>query len=109
MMRAVARAKFVRISSRKIGQVLDLIRGKHVEEANRILRFVTKAAAPIVNKTLRSAVANAGKLEQPLGLRVLEAWVGDGPALKRMRPAAMGRALPYKRKSCHITLVVGDA
>ena len=107
-MKAVARAKYVRIGSRKIGQVLDLIRGKYVDEAYRNLRFVTKAAAPVVYKTLRAAVANAGRTERPHEVRVLEAWVGNGPALKRMRPAAMGRGFMYKRKMCHITLVVGD-
>ena len=108
-MRAKAIAKYARISSRKIGQVLDLIRGKQVDEAMRILPFVTKAAAPIVNKVLKSAVANTGKSKNSDGLRVLEAWANQGPPLKRMRPFAMGRGFMYKRKTCHVTVVVGDA
>lgn len=108
-MRARAVAKYARISSRKVGQVLDLIRGKHVDEAMRMLPFVAKTAAPVVNKLLTSAVANAGRLKNPEGLRVLEAWANQGPPLKRMRPFAMGRGFMYKRKTCHVTVVVGDA
>ncbi|MFH1379189.1 MAG: 50S ribosomal protein L22 [bacterium] len=107
-MQAIARTRFTRISSRKVGRVLDLIRGKYVDEAFRILQFVPKAAAPIVQKTLHSAVANSGRLKNPAGLKVKQAWVGHGPALKRIRAFAMGRAFGYKRKMCHITVVVGD-
>lgn len=108
-MQAIAKSRFTRISSRKVGQVLDLIRGKKVDDAFRILRFVTKAAAPVVQKTLHSAVANSGRLKNQVGLKVLQTWVGQGPPLKRMRAFAMGRGFMYKRKMCHITVIVGDA
>ncbi len=107
-MQATAKTRFTRMSSRKVGMVLDLIRGKQVDEAYRILQFVPKAAAPVVRKILRSAVANTGRKDDSLKLRVLQAWVGIGKPLKRIRAFAMGRAFGYKRKTCHITVVVGD-
>ncbi len=106
---AVAKARFVRISSRKVGQVLDTIRGKRVDEAYRILRFMPKAAAPIVQKTLHSAVANARGASNTYSFRITRAWVGQGPPLKRIRAFAMGRAFQYKRKTCHVTVEIGDA
>ena len=61
-----------------------------------------------MEKVLKSAVANAGKLKDFSGLKVKEAWVGQGPTLKRMRPGPMGRGLPYKRKTSHLTIIVTD-
>ncbi|MBN1824179.1 MAG: 50S ribosomal protein L22 [Endomicrobiales bacterium] len=107
-MLAIAKAKFVRYAPRKVNQVLGLIRNKPVEKAFETLSFTPKAVSEIVAKTLKSAVANAGRLKNMSGLKVKEAWVGHGPALKRMRPGPMGRGLPYKRKMCHISVSIAE-
>ncbi|HCJ65858.1 MAG TPA: 50S ribosomal protein L22 [Elusimicrobia bacterium] len=107
-MEAIAYARYQRISSRKVAQVLDLVRGKSVEQAYRILKFTPKAARPIVEKTLHSAVSNAGK-NVPLGnLYLKRVYVTPGPVLKRFHAGPMGRPMPYKRKTCHLTIVVAD-
>ena len=102
--RAVAR--FVRLGPRKVGQVLDLIRGKGVLEAYQILKFTPRLAAKAVEKVLRSAVANTRTPMDEPNLYIREAYVGGGPVLKRIRPRAMGRAAMYKRKTCHIYIIV---
>lgn len=107
-MEAVARAKFVRHAPRKVNQVLGLIRNKPVEKAFSILQFTPKTVATFIGKTLRSAVANAGRMKNMSGLKVKECWIGQGPVLKRMRPGPMGRGMPYKRKTCHLTVVVTE-
>jgi ribosomal protein L22, bacterial type len=105
---AAAHAKFVRFTSRKVNQVLTLIRNKPVEKAFEILSFTPKAPVTLIAKTLKSAVANGGGLKTPKSLKVKEAWVGQGPVLKRMRPGPQGRGMPYKRKTCHLTIVVSE-
>ena len=107
-MQAKAIAKFVRYAPRKVEQVLTVIRNKKVEKAFENLAFLPKAATTLVEKVLKSAVANAGKLKDYSGLKVKECWVGQGPTLKRMRPGPMGRGLPYKRKTTHLTIIVTD-
>lgn len=107
-MRAIARAKYVRIGPRKVEQVLDLIRGKAVDEAYKTLKFVPKVASKAIEKVLHSAVSNSGGINNYENLYVSETYVCQGPVLKRMRPMAMGRGAMYKRKSCHITVVVDD-
>jgi len=106
-MEAVAHSRFVRFSARKIGQVLKVIRGHSVESAYRQLPFIPRAARVLVEKTLRSAVANAG--QEPSGLFVTKAWVGLGPPLKRVRAHAMGSRSMYKRKTSHLTIIVSDS
>ena len=105
---AVAKANFVRYSSRKVGQVLDLIRSKPVIEAFKILKFIPRSSKEMVEKTLKSAVANEGRLKQQEGLYVKECWVNLGPSLKRFRSRAFGRAYGYKRKTCHLTIIVDE-
>ena len=107
-MEAIAKANFVRYSPRKVGQVLDLIREKPVEEAFKTLKFIRRSAVELVEKTLKSAVANAGKLKQQQGVYVKKCWVNTGPSLKRFRARAFGRAAGYKRKTCHLTIVVDE-
>jgi large subunit ribosomal protein L22 len=104
-----ATMKYVRTSPRKMRRVVDLIRGQHVEEARRILRFSALGASHDVEKLLNSAIANA---EQNPGviaenLVVERGWVDDGPTLKRYRPRAYGRATRIRRRTSHVTLVVG--
>jgi large subunit ribosomal protein L22 len=103
-----ATMKYVRTSPRKMRRVVDLIRGQHVEEARRILRFSGLGASHDVEKLLNSAIANA---EQNPGviadnLMVARGWVDDGPTLKRYRPRAYGRATSIRKRTSHVTLVV---
>lgn len=107
--RAIAR--HVRISSRKVKVVIDLIRGKSVNEAKSILMYTTKAAAPVVEKLLDSAVANA---ENNLDLSrdnlvVAEVFADQGPTLKRFRPRAHGRASRINKRTSHITIILDQA
>jgi large subunit ribosomal protein L22 len=109
-MEAKAIARYIRMSPMKVGIVLDLIRNKSVKEAVAILQYTPKDAAVVVNKLLKSAVANA---ENNLSLDsnrlyVAEAHVGQGPTLKRFRPHAQGRAFSIKKRTSHITLVVKE-
>ncbi|HOW28976.1 MAG TPA: 50S ribosomal protein L22 [Elusimicrobiota bacterium] len=107
-MQAVARAQFARYSPRKVGQVLKLIRGKTTSRAMEMLPWIPRVARVLVEKTLKSAVSNAGKGADPARLRIVQAWVNNGPVLKRVRPMAMGGRALYKRKTCHLTIVVSD-
>ena len=107
-MEARATMKYVRTSPRKMRRVVGLIRGQHVEEARRILRFSALGASGEVGKLLDSAVANA---EQNPGivaqnLMVGGAWVDEGPTLRRFRPRTYGRATRVRRRTSHVTLVV---
>ena len=109
--RAVSR--YIRIGPRKARQVVDLVRGKDVEEAFHILQFTPKKAAREVERTLRSAVANAVNSEKAAvreeDLTVKEAFVDGGIALKRIRPMPRGAAGHIRKRFSHITLVVSDA
>ncbi len=107
-MEARAIARFVRYAPRKVNQVLTVIRNQRVDKAFEILSFLPKNATELVEKVLKSAVANAGRLKDFSGLKVKEAWVGQGPTLKRMRPGPMGRGLGYKRKTSHLTVIITD-
>lgn len=113
-MEARAISKYNRQSPRKMRLVIDLIRGKSVDEAYAILQFSKKKAAEQIDKTLRSAVANAKSKADTAGdyvdvddLVVKEAYVNEGPRLKRWRAAAMGRAAPIQHPTSHIVVVVG--
>ena len=108
MAEARATAKYLRTSPRKIRRVIDLIRGQHVEEARRTLRFSPLGASRDVEKVLSSAIANA---EQQPGviaenLQVERAWVDEGPTLRRFRPRAYGRATRVRKRTTHVTVVV---
>jgi large subunit ribosomal protein L22 len=109
-MEAKAIAKYVRTSSMKIGIVLDLIRGKNVNEAFAILQYTPKNAAEVVNKVLKSAVANAeNNLNLDINrLYVAEAYACQGPTLKRFRPRAQGRAYRIRKRSSHVTIIVTE-
>ena len=89
-------------------EVLDLIRGKHVAEADEILQFVERDIAIIVRKALASAVANAANndAQDPEALYVTACYADEGPTLKRWRPRARGRATRIRKRTCHITLLV---
>ncbi|AFV02908.1 LSU ribosomal protein L22p (L17e) [Dehalobacter sp. UNSWDHB] len=109
-METKAVAKFIRISPRKVRLVVDLIRGKKVEEAMAILKFTPNISAEPVGKVLKSAVANAEhNLEMsPDDLYVTKVFVDQGPTLKRIMPRAQGRADRIRKRTSHITVVVGN-
>jgi len=112
-MEAVARAKFSRGSARKVRRVVELIKGKNVEEALNILSFVPKYAAKYLEKTLKSASANAINQEGTAKLKaedlfIKKIFVDGGPIMKRIRPASMGRAFRIRKRTNHLTIVVSD-
>jgi len=112
-MEAVAKARYVGQSARKLRQVVDLVRGKPVNEALNILHFTPKKAASTVEKTLMSAVSNfmntdEGAAVDPDMLTVKRIFVDEGPTAKRYRPRAMGRATIVRKRSSHLTVVVAD-
>ena len=107
---ARALARYVRVSPQKARLVIDLIRGKSVEEALTLLEFNRKAASRAITKVLKSAVANAEntkKLDVDR-LYIKRAYVDQGPSMKRLRPRAMGRANVIRRRTSHITIVVAE-
>ena len=106
---AIATAKFIRMSPTKARQVVDLIRGRHVDDARRVLQFTQRGASLPVAKVLESAIANAENNRGLPGdeLVVARAWVDEGPTLRRFRPRAQGRATRIRKRTCHISVVVG--
>ncbi|MGM9966232.1 50S ribosomal protein L22 [Rummeliibacillus sp. TYF005] len=110
MQQAKAIARTVRIAPRKVRLVVDLIRGKQVGEAVAILRHTPRAASPVVEKVLKSAVANA-EHNYDLdvnNLVISEVFVDEGPTMKRFRPRAQGRASAINKRTSHITIVVSE-
>jgi large subunit ribosomal protein L22 len=110
-MEATATAKFMRVSPRKARLVVALIRGKKIADARMMLSLAKKASAVTVKKVLDSAVANAGQtgvIDLDM-LYVKSAYVNCGASQRRFRPAPMGRAHKYKRRTSHITIVVDEA
>ena len=109
-MQAKAVARTVRIAPRKARLVLDLIRGKQVGEAIAILNYTPKAASPIIEKVLKSAMANAEhNYEMDVNnLVVSQAYANEGPTLKRFRPRAQGRASAINKRTSHITIVLSE-
>ena len=110
-----AEAKFQRVSPQKAKLVLDMIRGRRVEEALQTVAFAKKRVAPLVEKVLRSAVDNANYLSEERGLDldvdnlyVKTAVANEGPRLKRIRPAPMGRAFRYQRRISMILITVAE-
>ena len=114
-MEAKAQARFARVTPLKARRVVDMVRGKQAEEAVTVLRFAPQAAAETVRKVVESAVANARvKAEQaseafnPGDLVISEAFVDEGPTLKRFRPRAQGRATRILKRTSHITVIVAE-
>jgi large subunit ribosomal protein L22 len=114
-MEFTAQARFMRVSPQKARLVLDLIKGRRVEDALNTLAFTNKRVAGTVEKVLRSALENANYLSQEKGvdvdvdsLVVRRAVANDGPRMKRVRPAPMGRAYRYQRRMAHIEIALGE-
>ena len=111
-MDAVAKARHIHQSARKVRQVLDEVRGQEVEKALSKLHFTPKKAAKIIEKTLRSAVANAvnreGSEVDADKLFIKEAFCDEGPTQRRFRARAMGRATIIRKRTSHLTIVVAE-
>jgi len=109
---AHATAKYIRTSAQKAGLVLDQIRGRNVTQALATLRFSKKLIARDIEKVLRSAIANAQQKEGFGGdvdrLFVAKAWANQGPSMKRIRPAPMGRAFRVVKRTAHLTVEVAE-
>jgi len=111
----LAQARFIRVSPQKARLVVDLIRGQRAEDALQTLRFTKKRIAREVEKTLRSAIANAERKAEDAGesldvdsLFVTNCCVNEGPRWKRMRPAPMGRGFRYQKRTSHIIVQVAE-
>jgi large subunit ribosomal protein L22 len=113
-MQAQATARYLRTGDRKVGVVLRLIRGKKVEEALSILRFTERRAAGLVEKALKSAIANGAQGEAKLDLgkaRIVSCVANQGGVMrnaKRFMPRAMGRASGIRKRTTHLTIVLSD-
>lgn len=110
VLQASATLKYARISSRKVKIVADLIRGKDADEALAIVKFTPKASSEIIEKLLKSAIANA---ENNHGMKheklyVAEIYANKGPTLRRIRPAAKGSAVRIRKRTSHITIVLKE-
>jgi large subunit ribosomal protein L22 len=111
----MANARFIRVSPQKARLVIDLIRGQRAEDALQTLRFTKKRVAKEIEKTLRSAIANAERKADDAGtsldvdqLFVTSCFVNEGPRWKRMRPAPMGRGFRYQKRTSHIVVNVSE-
>ena len=107
---ARATLKFARISSRKVKIVIDLIRGKNVDEALAIVKFTPKASSEVIEKLLKSAIAN-GENNHGMShnkMYVAEIYANQGPTIKRIRPAAKGSAVRIRKRTSHITIVLRE-
>ena len=114
-MEFTAKANYMRVSPQKARLVLDMIKGRRVEDALNVLEFTNKRIAPIVHKLVRSAVENANYLSTEKGvdvdldrLYVKQAVANEGPRMKRIRPAPMGRAYRYQRRISHMEIVLAE-
>jgi large subunit ribosomal protein L22 len=106
-----AEARYIRVSPQKARLVVDLIRGKKAGDAVSTLRVTNKRIAPAVEKVLQSAIANAQSRFENVDvdrLIVSQAYVNEGPRMKRIRPAPMGRAYRYQRRMAHIVIKVAE-
>jgi large subunit ribosomal protein L22 len=109
-MEAKAVAKYIRVAPRKVRVVMDLIRGKNVAEAFAILKFTPKVGADVIEKVLKSAVANAeNNFDMNVDkLYVSSAFVDQGPTLKRIHPRSRGQAFRILKRTSHVTVVVEE-
>ena len=107
---AQAILKYARISARKVKIVADLIRGKDVAEALAIVKFTPKASSEIIEKLLKSAIANAENNHgmDSKKLYIAEIYANQGPTLKRIRPAAKGSAVRIRKRTSHITIILKE-
>ena len=112
---ALAKGRFIRVSPQKARLVIDLIRGRRAEDAVQVLRYTKKRVARDIEKVLHSAIANAERKAEDSGetldvdqLYVSACYVNEGPRWKRLRPAPMGRAFRYQKRTSHIVVAVAE-
>ncbi|WP_105616901.1 50S ribosomal protein L22 [Vallitalea okinawensis] len=105
-----AKVSYAKVSATKAKIVLDTVKGKNVREAEAILRYTPRNAARVIEKVLKSAIANAeNNLEMdPSTLYIEEAFANQGPTMKRIRPRAQGRAYRIEKKTSHITIILNE-
>lgn len=104
-----AKLRYLRVAPRKTRLVVDLVRGKHVEEAINILTFTRRAASEPVRKLIESALANAEAADANVDrLFIEQIFVDEGPTLRRFRPRAMGRATRINKRTSHVTCVLAE-
>src|SRR6185295_4571952 len=104
-----AKHRFARISPRKARLLMNLIRGRQVDDALTLLRFSKQRASGMIEKVVRSAVANAGEQEADTAtLFVAKAWVDPGPVIKRFQPKDRGKAYPIKKRTSHLVVTVDE-
>ena len=111
MSQSICKVRYIRQSPYKVRFVLDSIRGKKVDYALDFLQFSNKKAARFISKALRSAMSNHSQKDENFDQSILyvkEAYVDEGPKIKRFRPSAMGRASRILKRTSHLTVVVGD-
>ena len=110
VLEATAILRFARISARKVKIVADLIRGKNVDEALAIVKFTPKASSEIIEKLLKSAIANAENNNgmNPENLYVDECFANKATTMKRIRPRARGMAYRIEKRMCHITIILNE-
>lgn len=110
VLQAHATLKYARISSRKVKIVADLIKGKDIDEALAILKYTPKASSEILEKLLKSAIANAENNHHMAHekLYVADIYANQGPTLKRIRPAAKGSAVRIRKRTSHVTIVLKE-
>ena len=110
VLEAKATLKYARISARKVKIVADLIRGKNVDEALAIVKFTPKASSEVIEKLLKSAIANAENNHNMNGqnLYIAEIYANQGPTMKRIRAAAKGSAVRIRKRTSHITIVLRE-
>jgi large subunit ribosomal protein L22 len=105
-----AKHRYARIAPRKARLVMDLIRGRKVDDALILLRFSKKRASMMIEKVVKSAVANAGEQEANVNRLVVEkAWVDPGPIIKRFQPKDRGKAYPIMKRTSHLVVMVSEA
>jgi len=105
-----AKHRFARIAPRKARLLMDLVRGRDVDDALTILRFSKQRASGMVEKVIRSAVANAAEQETPTRntLYVAKAWVDPGPIIKRFQPKDRGKAYPINKRTSHLVVTLDE-
>ncbi|MGI6595536.1 MAG: 50S ribosomal protein L22 [Elusimicrobia bacterium] len=107
-MEVVAKAKYVRHSSRKVREITGLLVGKEVNESMSVVRNIPKRASRTLEKVIKSAKSNAERKSSGSGWKIKNIIVEDGPASKRFRAATMGRAVTIKKRTSHITVVLEE-
>ena len=113
IMESTAKARYIRQTARKVRKMLDLVRGENVEKSLNVLHFSPQKASKLIEGTIHSAVANMlqteeGKTTDPENLLIKEAFVDEGPTMRRFRAGAMGRVKRIRKRSSHLTIVLTD-